>query len=339
MSSQPSSPRRAASNSILHALEKALARLDGSVALLARGGALAGVMMMTAAPAVSGCTADATSGDDEDPGESADAIIGNGQTDWAQQQGQRDTAMVSYVGDTWWSYNYSTCSSRFCPTYIDVFVKLRVKPVQGVDLNWKKVGVVYRTTGTSDLKTVNAYYFTTWGNGDEEWHVKMTVPASQNILSFNAWYQDGASHTYYDDNNGELHVATAGYTTTAIARLGGESFTNVVVDDGGVHGTISARVADIDWDKQIAMVYTTDGWQSSSWMNLGAGANEWHWAEDYGADYERWAIDVDLPGDFQSFQYAILYRHGVANSAKTYDFWDNNGGANYVVERQPDPPQ
>lgn len=316
------------SNSVKSSLEQTLARLDGALGVLLRGGALALVLSAT------GCAVAPVDGD-EAVDEADQALIGNGQTDWAQQQGQRNPTMVSYYGESWWSYNYSSCNSRFCPTMVDLFLKIRLKPVAGADLNWKKAGVVYRAPGTNELKTVNAYYFTTWGNGDEEWHVKITLPASTGLISFNAWYEDGASHTYFDDNNTELHAATIGSGTVAILQMGGSQFTNLVVDDRGAHGTISARVADIDYDKEIAMIYSTDGWLSSHWLDIGPGVNGWHWIEDYGSDYERWGVDVDIPGNFHQIQYAIVYRHGVAGAPKKYEFWDNNYGQNYLVTRSP----
>jgi hypothetical protein len=47
---------------------------------------------------------------------------------------------------------------------------------------------------------------------------------------------------------------------------------------------------------------------------------------------ERWEIDLDLPADGATrFEYAVVYRHGIVNGAKTYEWWDNNGGANYAV--------
>lgn len=55
--------------------------------------------------------------------------------------------------------------------------------------------------------------------------------------------------------------------------------------------------------------------------------------EDYGADYERWDANINLPGNFNQFQYAIVYRHGTVNGATVYDFSDNNGGQNFVVLR------
>lgn len=328
---KPNSGSPVASSNIFTAIEGVFGRLDLRIHALVKTGALASAML-AAAPSTSGC---ALPGDEsgENLGQNEDAVFANGQSDWAQQQGQRNTAMVSYYRESWWSWNYSTCNSRFCPQYIDLFVKLAVKPVQNANLDWKRVGVVYRAPGTNQLTTVTGNYFSTWNNGQEEWHVKITVPSYQNIIAFNAWYQDGAGNTYFDDNTGELHVATIGPGSVAVVQLWGAPLTTVAIDGSGAHGSISARVADIDYDKQVSMVYTTDGWQTSHWMDVGGGQNQWHWAEDYGSDYERWAVDVNLPGEISRLEYAIRYRHGIVNGAYTYEFWDNNNGQNYVVTR------
>jgi hypothetical protein len=333
MSTAPKPPGLPLSSSnIFTALEHVLARLDGRLGMLIKSGAFAGAVTLAAAP--SGCTLSPDEAG-EDLGEGQEKIIGGGQTDWAQQQGQRNTYWVNYFHESWWAYNYSTCNARFCAQYIDLFVKLAVRPAANADLAWKRVGVVYRAPGTSALTTVTGTYFSTWNNGQEEWHVKITVPSSQTVLSFNAWYQDGKGNTFYDDNSGELHVATIGPGSVAVVQLGGAPNTTVALDPTGVHGTVSARLADIDFDKQVSMVYSLDNWATSHWLDIGAGANTWHWAEDYGPDYERWAVDLNLPGSYQQMAYAIRYRHGVVNGAYTYEFWDNNGGQNYTVTRTP----
>ena len=322
-----------ASNNIFTAIEHVLGRLDGRLGAIVKSGAVASALTFAIAPTSSGCAVADDAG--EDVGETQDAIIGAGQADWAQQQGQRDTYWVSHFHETWWSYNYTACSTRFCPQYIDLFIKLAVRPAESANLETKRVGVVYRAPGTTQLTTVTGNYFTTWNNGQEEWHVKVTVPSYQNVISFNAWYEDGAGHTYYDDNSGELHVATIGPGSIAVVQMNGYPYTTVSVDADGVHGSISARVADIDYDKNVSLVYTTDGWQTSHWLDIGTGDNAWHWVEDYGTDYERWAVDLDIPGDFAQLEYAIRYRHGVVNGAYAYEFWDNNNGNNYLVTRTP----
>lgn len=320
----------ASSSSFVAALEKVLSQQSGRVVRLVRTSAIASVLTFAAAPLVVGCNPPVESEEVEEVGEAEDPIIGNGQTDWAQQQGQRNTAMVGYYGQSW--FNYTDCGSRGGCQGIDLFIKVRVKPVAGANLDQKHVGVVYRKPGSSQLTTADGYYFTTWGNGDEEWHVKIHLRSSENIVSFNAWYQDGVGNTFFDDNGGELHAIAIGGSYAAIQHMW--EHTSVTVTDQGVQGKIAVRIADLDWDKEVAMVWTTDDWATVSWSNMGSGQNQWHWAADYGNDYERWEIDMNIPGDFQHFKYAIVYKHGIVNGATVYEFWDSNGGSNWVVVRQ-----
>ncbi len=81
---------------------------------------------------------------------------------------------------------------------------------------------------------------------------------------------------------------------------------------------------------------TTDGWDTVIQLGMGQAGdvNRWYWAEDYPwSGRERWQLDLDLPQGGEAFEYAVVYRHGVVNGARTYEFWDNNFGANYVVPR------
>jgi hypothetical protein len=257
---------------------------------------------------------------------------------WSQDQGQRNTRMVSYLGSGW-----SECrnpNTRFgCGSY-EVFVKVRVRPVANVDLDWKRVGITYRLPYDTNDRTAVGHYATTYANGDEEWHVPVTVTSSWSTLIFDAWYQDGAGHTFVDDNQGEFHVYTTG-SAQAIVRnepwLG-----TVAVSDAGVQGRISAQVTDLDYDKELVLLATTDDWATVQEFGMGAPGepNKLYWTEDFPwSGAERWQIDLDLPAaQVQRFQYAIGYRHGVKNGAIRYEFWDNNYGSNYVVERPAPPP-
>lgn len=257
------------------------------------------------------------------------------QHDWAQYEGQRNTSMVAYTG-AWWSVCTQPNTRFGCGSY-EVLVKLRVRPVVGASLDWKRVGVVYRTPDDTTERTALGRYASTQGDGYEEWHVAMTVPSSQRTVLFDAWYQDGAGHTYVDDNQGELHVVNDGPAYNVV-RV--EPWLNTVtVDPTGVRGQISIQVADLDYDKQVALIATKDGWHTVTELGMGAAgqANRWYWVEDFpwSAGRERWQIDVDLPGGAARFEYAVVYRHGVVNGARTYEFWDNNFGANYAVDAAP----
>ncbi len=312
---QQSSP-----NALDAIFRRAMRRVRGSATSLLTGPALAGAMILSS-PNLLGCVAE----DQPDIGTDDDAS-------WMQDEGQRNPDMVSYQHDYWTSCR--NMNPRFGCTDYDVFIKVRVRPVQGADLDWKRVGVQYRYPITGEEHTAVGYYFTTYDNGDEEWHVPVNVPLWLNLFTFTAWYQDGAAHTYYDDNNGEYHVINADDESYHVVRA--EPWRSTVeVTDSGVSGTLFTQLLDLDYDKQVKLVATVDGWNTVLEFDMGApgDSNRWYWVEDLGG-FERWAIDLDIPGNHQALQYAILYRHGVVNGAWPYDFWDNNHGHDFIVNHQ-----
>jgi hypothetical protein len=248
--------------------------------------------------------------------------------DWAQYEGVRNTTMVSYTG-RWWSD--CSANTRFGCGIMSVHLALKVKPAAHADLNWKRVGIVYHLPDDTTERTALGSYARTYADGTEEWQVTVQVSGSQIVL-FDAWYQDGAGHTYLDDNQGELHVINPGPAYQVI-RV--EPWLNTAtVGAGGVNGTISIQVASLDYDKGIELVGTTDGWQTIQHFGMGAAGqkNTFHWVENfpYGGR-ERWQIDLAIPGATDRFEYAVVYRHGVVNGARTTEFWDNNGTSNYAI--------
>src|SRR5690606_28511933 len=111
---------------------------------------------------------------------------------------------------------------------------------------------------------------------------------------------------------------------------------DVMIDDQGIHGTVLIDVADLDYDKDIRLVYTTDGWATVQELTIGPGPlNAWQWVGDTYGNRDRWQLELELPGSFDHIEYAIVYRHGVVGGADTYEYWDNNYGQNYRVEATP----
>lgn len=280
------------------------------------GGALTGTVLLTL-PQLTACL---------DQGPHASVVESS---EWAQYEGTRDTRMVSYSGEYW--TDCANPNTRFGCGATAIHLKLRVQPVAHADLEWKRVGIVYHLVGDSNDYTVLGSYVATLGDGSEEWHVTAVVPQWQNVILFDAWYQDGHGHTWIDDNQGELHAINAG-PAYRVVRV--EPWLNTVAINGdGVHGRISAQLADLDYDKDVELVATKDGWQTVLRFGMGAPGdkNGWYWAEDLGSASERWQIDLELPGPADRFEYALLYRHGVVNNARPYDFWDNNNEQNYAI--------
>jgi hypothetical protein len=300
-------------------LDTALARLRRR-ASLARGGAV-----VLGATQLAGCDL---------PTDQAEGIAALADESWSTDEGQRNTAMVSYLGGYWTKCTFP--NTRFgCGAY-ETFVKVRVKPVAGVDLNWKKVGISYRAPWETYERTAVGYYYTTYGNGDEEWHVPVNQSLSPSPFLFDVWYQTGGGKTYVDDNQGELHVVNPGQATSVVRSE--PWLASVTVGPEGVKGSINVQIADLDYDKEVVLLCTTDDWQTV--MELGTGnsgeTNKFYWVEDFQwGGSERWRIDLDLPGPVERLRYAIAYRHGVKNDAVRYEFWDNNWGQDYVVEAPP----
>lgn len=283
------------------------------------GGALVGTSVLVTLP-LPGCV-------DADPTSAIE------QSDWAQYEGKRDTRMVAFTGA--WSHGCALGNTRFGCGAIAIQLTVRVRPQPDADLAWKRVGVVYRSPNDLSDRTAIGSYSHTNANGDEEWNVTVTTPAWQPTILFDAWYQDGKGATFIDDNEGEFHVVNAGpdYNLVRVEPWLG----TVAITDAKVTGRISVQLSDLDFDKEVELIATPDDWQTVLHFGTGASGstNKFYWVEDFpfAQGRERWQIDLDVPTRTSHFQYAVVYRHGVANGARTYEFWDNNGGANYQVDR------
>ena len=257
------------------------------------------------------------------------------QGDWPQREGIRDASMVSYLGD-YWTHRYD-CNPRGGCMSVDVFLKVKVKPVAHASLSAKRVGVVFQTPSSSTPETALGTFFTALQDGFEEWHVKVSRRAwDASLLAVNVFYQDGAGKTYYDDNNGKYHAIAYASATSVIYH--DYAKTNALVNKEGVFGRIEVTLADLSFAKDLRMVATTDSWKTVKTFKMGQSGqtNVWYWVEDLDSGYERWAIDLEVReelGPEARFEYAVVYRHGGSDGARGYEFWDNRGGTNHVIEQ------
>jgi len=315
------------------AFERALESVKRTSFLWVKRAVVVGGLGLAPLPLVSACISE------QAPDEQGLPVFADDtKADWASDEGTRDPAMVSYLNSSW--HEYVNCNYRGGCMGVDVFLKLMVRPVEGANLDQKRVGVVYHAPGYQEQTAVGTY-FTTLENGYEEWHVPLHLRAyDPSFVLFNCWYQDGRGNTYYDDNNGEYHVVNYANSYQVVAQIFGQTGTSdqettVHLTNQGVAGRIYLSVADLDYDKDIRLVWTTDGWATVNEFGIGTPGdqNAWNWVADSWMGHETWFIDLDIDGSFERFEYAIVYRHGVVNDAQPYEFWDNNGGRNYVITR------
>lgn len=306
--------------------EEALSHLKRATGIAVRTGALAGLLAVGPGAGFLGCAVD------EGPSTPQDPFLDLGAADtWLDGEGIRSTDMVSYLDSSW--HEYYDCNTRGGCMGVSVFLKVLVQPVAGANLDAKRVGVVYNGT-IGESQTAEGDYFTTYDDGMEEWHVRVDRRGyDPGVIRFNTWYQDGLGNTYYDDNNGEGHIdAYLGAHSVIYHYQSWEQ--PLAIGENGVQGHLDLSVADLDYDKDIRLIWTTDNWVTSNEFVIGdpSATNTLHWIEDTYTGYERWGIDLDIDGPVQRFEYALVYRHGVVNDADLYEFWDNNGGHNYVIE-------
>ena len=308
--------------------------------LLSRG-ITAGAAAMVGVHGLAACNADdgtePESGDDAtSPNVPVPGGVEEGKADWAQYEGERNTDMVVYEGDSW--TEQSQCNTRGGCVELIVTLKVVVTPVAGANVDAKRVGVVYRSIAWDEGETETALgtYFTTRDDGKEEWHVPVHIHGWGGFLPvFNAWYQDGSGKTYYDDNQGEFHVAQG--RTNAVRQINepwSGATTDVELNSGGVTGVVSAMVADIDYDKNVELVWTTDNWETVNTYGIGDTENGWRWVQDSYGGMDIFSIPLNIPGSYDTFEYAIVYTHGVVHNATPYEFWDNNYGRNFVITQR-----
>jgi hypothetical protein len=306
---------------------------------LVRGAAAAGAIVLASGQVLSGCATEVV-------GAAEAELINSNIRSWAQERGTRNTHMVRYDQKYW--TQVTGCGFRGGCTDYEFFIQLFVQPVPGANLDDKKVGVVYRLPGYRAPQTATGHYVRTFDDGREEWHVPVRVRSwDGSILTFDAWYEDGTwyydgaagewrKRTWFDDNGGDLYPAAVGPWSIVSRWWTPEG--QVTVGQDGVQGILDFRVANLDWDKELAMVWTTDGWQTTNWSGIGSGPNQFRFVNplepviDGQHDFEHWRIELDIPEPTQRFEYAIVYRHGFAEGATQSEVWDNNGGRNYVIE-------
>jgi hypothetical protein len=247
-----------------------------------------------------------------------------------RSRGTRAPEVVRWEGGLW--TDERDTDGRGAPRDIDVFLRIAVSRAAGVDGEVRKAGVIYKLPGSPEEHEQEGNFASRIDEGAEEWHVRICLHArSPGVIGLLVWYDDGRGRVFFDDNAGEMHVAAWKQGFEVIRH----EPSSVRIDDDGIQGTLCATLLDLEYHKDVALVFTTDGWKTQHELGTSPEPrNQWHWVRDGFEGMQEWEIRLEIAGQIDALEYAIVYRHGAAPGAKTTEFWADNGKRNFVIRRQ-----
>ncbi len=143
--------------------------------------------------------------------------------------------------------------------------------------------------------------------------------------------------TYWDNNDGNNYSIQE----REIGGLFAQPDLNISVDadfaglypvfgSEGLRFSVIADVRNLDPNKQVEVVYTTDGWQTKQYLQL-SYTPRWYSGYNYVLvspnqfGIERWTGAATVDSAVGEIEYAVVYR------VNGQEYWDNNYGRNYIV--------
>lgn len=101
---------------------------------------------------------------------------------------------------------------------------------------------------------------------------------------------------------------------------------NVIIKqkEGAVDGTV--KVKNLDFNKEVLIRATTDGWRSHE-DHYCAFLESGPTGLDGNSLYDTFAFRLQLPVHSRRLEFCVSFK------CKGNEYWDSNGGANYILER------
>ncbi len=249
----------------------------------------------------------------------------------AEIESEKSTNLVSLV-KSWTAYGsyrgYTTYSRKFTVKVADLAFDKSVSIYhEKLDGSWEEIPLSY----SFDIDDQNEIWTGESNNGgynvsqvyDDEFVVKYEVNGNtywdNNYgTNYTMSTQDGY---FFADPNANVSVDTD-FTSLSYVPYYDQNSMTVTVD-----------VRNLAPNKEVGVLYTTDGWQTESYFTLDYRQ---YWSNgplffiqspnQFGI--ERWTGNVRLSNSANTVEYVVIYK------VNGQEYWDNNYGKNHTVSRR-----
>lgn len=169
----------------------------------------------------------------------------------------------------------------------------------------QSVTVHYNYLDGEEWRDSDAVYFTTLSDGSKIWKATFSSYNTEYAIKYTA-----NGNEYWDNNNGQNYT-NENIGTAPITVNRGRAFY------GNFSNTVSVSLQNYAYEKEVAVRYTTDSWNTYSDVPMSYESTNANGTE-------VWTADIDtLPNDLSGFEFCVYY----TVNGQTY--WANNFNQNY----------
>ena len=225
--------------------------------------------------------------------------------------------------------SYETC------TDLNIYIKLRIKPIPTTNIQGKSVGITYKMLKDEVEKSVHGSYLETLADGTELWQVPVKLRGDDvrtRDFLFQFWYQTGNGNVIINNNKGQ-------YYQNGTFDLAYVKMYNAPYLLGGRFKLDFQLVTEkISFEKNVKLFYTTDDWKTKKTISNIWEENDHNtdskieWTEDF-YGHSSWNISLDIEEEFDNIEFAILYSFKDEQTGRLTEVWENNNHQNYKFRR------
>ncbi len=223
---------------------------------------------------------------------------------------------------------YTSYSRKFTVKVTDLSFDKNVSIYhQKVDGSWEEIPLAY----SFDIDDQNEIWTGEYNHGG---YGVSRVYADQFVVKYEV-----NGNTYWDNNSGNNYEmsSNAGYFFADVsANVSVDTdydslFYTSYYDQNSLNITVDVR--NLAPNKEVGVVYTTDGWQTQGYFQLDFRRYWFNGPSFYiqspnQFDVERWSGGIMIDKSANMVEYVVVYK------VNGQEYWDNNYGKNHTVSKQ-----